>query len=267
MREHQIVITLKPDQFLEVQRLARSAKAKSMGIFVRQKLLAALGIEGTLETTTMTRRAPELDNAVADLRRVHRELKEFVAESLSRFGDSTGEPEGEIKAQRPENTPPEPGDEIEDMARSTFAISPRLGVIEPWRRPGSEDQPVEEEAVRDPLAELLAEQGISLDNLVAQADAASAAEDSASADAEAGEDDDSFNVPRSLQERRRQLETAAKETVPEPESVTVAEEYGTSEDSSSQDSDDDGKNQQGGGQVSLGNPPFSGGPPPRKRQV
>jgi hypothetical protein len=52
MREHQIVITLKPEQFAAVQKLAKASGAKSMGIFVRKELLGALGIDAkTIEAT------------------------------------------------------------------------------------------------------------------------------------------------------------------------------------------------------------------------
>src|SRR6185437_15954654 len=86
MREHQIVITLKPDQFLEVQRLARAANSKSMGIFVRQKLLAALGIEGAGNTAAGEQLNPvNVEAALGQVRRLHGELKTFVAESLSLY--------------------------------------------------------------------------------------------------------------------------------------------------------------------------------------
>jgi hypothetical protein len=90
MREHQIVITLKPEQFLEVQRLARAAGAKSMGMFVRQKLLSVLGIEGagpepTNGSTGVSPVAAANAAKVAnELRRLHGELKMFVAESLAK---------------------------------------------------------------------------------------------------------------------------------------------------------------------------------------
>jgi len=82
MREHQIVITLKPEQFLEVQRLARAAGAKSMGMFVRQKLLTALGVEGSPEPATKAPSGQDLKRLAAELSRLHGELRAFVAESL-----------------------------------------------------------------------------------------------------------------------------------------------------------------------------------------
>src|SRR5262245_57432848 len=83
MREHQIVITLKPEQFLEVQRLSRAAGAKSMGIFVRQKLLSALGIEGATLVAAQQQPGPNVKRLTGELTRLHAQLKEFVAESLA----------------------------------------------------------------------------------------------------------------------------------------------------------------------------------------
>jgi hypothetical protein len=132
MREHQIVITLKPDQFLQVQKLAKNAGAKSMGMFVRQHLLAALGIEGVQETAS----ALDLEPALTDLKRLHGELKGFVAESLASFGtdflaesnppfDSDQAPDALMAALAPLLD-----DDMEKTAEQTFAISPRLGAME-----------------------------------------------------------------------------------------------------------------------------------------
>jgi hypothetical protein len=153
MREHQIVITLKPDQFLEVQRLARAANAKSMGVFVRQKLLAALGIEGSLADERITGADGadvDLDEIVADLKRMHGELKAFVAESLSpyaaeAFGQSEQAPDDDseqlnvfqmvdevedpLVSQAVADVESIHNDELEKVADRTFAISPRLGSI------------------------------------------------------------------------------------------------------------------------------------------
>ncbi len=106
MREHQIIITLKPDQFLQVQRLARLAGAKSMGMFVRQKLLAALGIEGELENEG---RNVDLQPTISELKRLHSELRGFVAESLAMYmsdyhiGESVvGDPDLAFSAYNPD---------------------------------------------------------------------------------------------------------------------------------------------------------------------
>jgi hypothetical protein len=152
MREHQIVITLKPDQFLEVQRLARAANAKSMGVFVRQQLLAALGIEGALQTDAAASSNIDVEAILADLKRVHGDLKGFVAESLSPYSPEAfgqTEPLAEIVSAtiaevedtdsselvlqtvsmlHAEEAEPMP-DELERIADKTFAISPRLGSV------------------------------------------------------------------------------------------------------------------------------------------
>jgi hypothetical protein len=134
MREHQIVITLKPDQFLEVQRLARAANAKSMGIFVRQKLLAALGIEGTIQGAASTGGGSsdaQQEEILNQIRRLHGELKMFVAESLSIYPGETQRPDEQQTTQTiaPASDNSIYSDELELEAERTFAISPRLGAI------------------------------------------------------------------------------------------------------------------------------------------
>ncbi len=86
MREQQIVITLKPEQFAQVQKLSKAAGAKSMGIFVRKALLAALGIEaaGKGQHAHGTQADPAQLRALAeDLKRMHIELRELVAEDAA----------------------------------------------------------------------------------------------------------------------------------------------------------------------------------------
>ncbi len=152
MREHQIVITLKPEQFLEVQRLARSANAKSMGIFVRQQLLAALGIEVAAKGAGMTVAVPEIGPLVDELRRLHSELKAFVAESMTDYmAEPVANGGGEAGfGQLPQSSEQQgtggdtsfPGsaeDELERLANRTFAISPRLGQVEPVCKEAPED--------------------------------------------------------------------------------------------------------------------------------
>ena len=77
MREHQIVINLNTEQFEEVQRLARSQGSTSVGLFVRQKLLATLG----LSRKKATEKALDLKYLTGELRRIHRELQIFLVES------------------------------------------------------------------------------------------------------------------------------------------------------------------------------------------
>lgn len=136
MREHQIVITLKPDQFLEVQRLARAANAKSMGVFVRQQLLAALGIEGAggAGGANQQVQAENLQAALGQIKRLHGELKTFVAESLSLYNvglpASASDTEQFESAEQPVMPSlTQAADALEVVAERTFAISPRLGPI------------------------------------------------------------------------------------------------------------------------------------------
>jgi hypothetical protein len=299
MREHQIVITLKPEQFIEVQRLTRAAGAKSMGIFVRQKLLAALGIEGA--TASALGKKPGSASMVrlsGELKRVHGELKSFVAESLSRayveeplevvvqtpveeeqpvFDDfpavlaelpdvDSGLPEaatgGLEFAYFPgasmtldESGPPtsfeealrefeQAQDDLEQLARKAFAISPRLGSLE---SPGSLDEIALHAArkkVTDPLEELLDEE--------------SSAQNIENLESEDGDDeltdndevDEVFDVPLPIPMRPPQpVDTALPEmpaSPPLPPSPPPPPPLPRT----------------------LGSPdsPFSGGPPPRKRQ-
>lgn len=83
MREHQIVINLKPEQFEELQRMARAAGSKSVNLFVRQKLISTLGLAGPGNGSPDESDAPDLKQLTGELRRLHRELQIFVADSLS----------------------------------------------------------------------------------------------------------------------------------------------------------------------------------------
>lgn len=278
MREHQIIITLKPDQFLQVQRLARVAGAKSMGMFVRQRLLAALGIEGEMERDG--RGSVDLQPAVSELKRLHSELRGFVAESLAMYldgdvSDSTGvgtDPDLMFGASNPsveqrstETAATLPGaetydrpvdvdvplvgfpdefdqhddtasieappqvvpetlpdvvpaesmrdDELEKLADRTFAISPRLGAIEPVTPPLQAVVGPSSGAgttLRDPLGELLEGADLSDD------------------EPDFVEEEESFTIPLAIQERRRQIAQAEQHQVEET-STTNKIEDGTTE--------------------------------------
>ncbi len=103
MPEHQIVFNLKPEQFEEAQRLARLSGAKSVSAFLKDRLLAFLGIELAQDYAAASKSAAsaEVGNTInpltdgdrlspeqrlsavkQDLNRIHRELQVFIAESL-----------------------------------------------------------------------------------------------------------------------------------------------------------------------------------------
>jgi hypothetical protein len=82
MREHQIVISLKPEHFQQVQRMARAEGSKAVSVFVRQRLLSALGLDGQ-EHASETTSGPDWQHISGQLRRLHRELQVFIAESLT----------------------------------------------------------------------------------------------------------------------------------------------------------------------------------------
>lgn len=82
MREHQIVINLKRDQFEEVQRLARLAGSKSVSAYLKERVLELLAPDAEPEPQG----GPTLEEMLDidhELSRMHRELQVFIAESLS----------------------------------------------------------------------------------------------------------------------------------------------------------------------------------------
>lgn len=87
MREHQIVISLKPEQFQEVQKQARAAGAQSVGAFVRQNLLHFLGLEEAdnakkgSQIAAAVQADPDWRFIAGELRRLHRELKVLASEA------------------------------------------------------------------------------------------------------------------------------------------------------------------------------------------
>ncbi|HEY9869815.1 MAG TPA: hypothetical protein V6D08_11665 [Candidatus Obscuribacterales bacterium] len=263
MREHQIVITLKPEQFLEVQRLSRAAGAKSMGMFVRQQLLAALGIEGTALPPANAAAVPDMKLVAGELKRLHAELKTFVAESLSQayvteqpqapyqavaehqgvpapgeglpaqYDEEPAEPPADASDAFPspsERTAEEPSvfaeaqDKLEQFARRAFAISPRLGAIE---MPGElTRQPAEQaSAKRDPLEDLLDDASAAAPERAGAGDRAEVLPEALVGEGDDEADEDAvFDVPLSLSERARRA------------------------------------------RPSSGPPDLSGGPPPKRRQ-
>jgi hypothetical protein len=183
MREHQIVISLKSEHFQQVQRMARAAGSKSVGLFIRQRLLAALGLDGH-DAPEPERGGPDWQRISGQLRRLHRELQVFIAESVSSdTGNINDQPlimpeenfltEGapvmpnynyDYQANRAAVSQPPPppvapvknvpafdakSDEMEKLADRAFAISPRLGALE------SIDTRAKD--LQDPLKDLLGE--------------------------------------------------------------------------------------------------------------
>lgn len=85
MREHQIVINLKREQFEEVQRLARLSGSKSVAAYLRDRVLEhldSLNNDDSVKQTTAPA-TEELLEINQELTRMHRELQVFIAESLS----------------------------------------------------------------------------------------------------------------------------------------------------------------------------------------
>lgn len=128
MREHQIVITLKPEQFLEIQRLSKAAGAKSMGMFVRKELLRSLGIGKNIDDdpSTSSGQGKESDResrkrikvVTQELRRIHGELQTFVAETLteSYVDESPGSGEGEAQSDADVEGGEQFDDDVDELA-------------------------------------------------------------------------------------------------------------------------------------------------------
>lgn len=83
MREHQIVVNLKVEQFEQLQKLARERGFKSVSAFVKQKVLElAMGIDSAGGDGQPSAEQVSLAAApvLADLDRIHNELKSFLDE-------------------------------------------------------------------------------------------------------------------------------------------------------------------------------------------
>lgn len=276
MREHQIVITLKPEQFLEVQRLARAANAKSMGMFVRQKLLAALGIEGSLapsQTGDAALTPQAVSQILTELHRLHAELRGFVAESVAHYSiEPIAEKEPGSSSATEE---PAMSDDFEELAGRTFAISPRLGALEsPQVVPESEQvDPLEAvPPLRDPLDVLLNED--SLRRL--------SKPDKPLINSIADEDDEEEYIPLSLRQKRSEKAESEKSGPTPAASVTAPATDDKAEDeresgasiAAAEDEDEEElpkpilrepppQPPSGSGGNTQ---PFSGGPPPKRRK-
>jgi hypothetical protein len=276
MREHQIVITLKPEQFLEVQRLARAANAKSMGLFVRQKLLAALGIEGGLALSSSGESAlsPQaVTQILTELHRLHGELKGFVAESVAHYSI---EPIAEKPAAiSPAGESSVMNDDFEELAGRTFAISPRLGELESPQAVPDAQKPDPLDVVppmRDPLDVLLNEESLRRLSKPQRTLVSGLSE----------EEEDEDYIPLSLRQKRSERaepEKAAPFSQDDQDDQKSAEEDATGPpNAATADAVDDAAELEETAKptspepppsppsVSGGNTPFSGGPPPKRRK-
>ncbi len=162
MREHQIIINLRPEHYQELERLSRLAGVHSVSLFAKERILASLEKVNSLTTFqaedgSQKNPQPKTIDAVAmDIKRLQRELQIFVAESLNRkdFGYMSKDPAAAdvdndtlVQPVVPEDFLPQVPDDLEELAERAFNISPRLGVLENI----DDDVPL----FSDPLDELL----------------------------------------------------------------------------------------------------------------
>ncbi|MDZ4837887.1 MAG: hypothetical protein SGJ27_29230 [Candidatus Melainabacteria bacterium] len=96
MREHQIVINLKREQFEEVQRLARLAGSKSVATYLKERVveIVALQQQNDSDQPKVAPSSQELLEINHELTRMHRELQVFIAESLSTHSYTEDDDEG-----------------------------------------------------------------------------------------------------------------------------------------------------------------------------
>ena len=84
MREHQIVVNLKAQQFEQLQKLARERGFKSVSAYVKQKVLElAMGIDsegGSYGQPTDEQVSLAAAPVLGDLDRIHNELKSCLDE-------------------------------------------------------------------------------------------------------------------------------------------------------------------------------------------
>lgn len=170
MREHQIVISLKSEDFQQVQKMARAAGAKSVGAYIRQRLMSALELKNS-DAGSEDPAGPNWQIISGQIRRLHRELQVFIAESNANedytddddfddednFEDESVPAYAGLEVETVEKPAPErkdpfdpATDSLEQLADKAFAISPRLGSLESGTPIGS---PIKK--LGDPLSDLL----------------------------------------------------------------------------------------------------------------
>ncbi len=79
--QHQIVITLNPEEYREIQRLAKMAGTTSIGQFLHTRLLTFLGMRSSnrrLDTTYDTEKTVDLTQLGDTITRMHKELKQLL---------------------------------------------------------------------------------------------------------------------------------------------------------------------------------------------
>ncbi len=98
MREHQISINLKAQQFELLQRLAREKGYKSVSAYVREKILElALSVEPTARSAAAVANPNVEPRVYKELARIHGDLKLLIEESLG-SGDTQGKNAGAVDA-------------------------------------------------------------------------------------------------------------------------------------------------------------------------
>lgn len=90
MREHQININLKAQQFELLQKMAREKGYKSVSAFVREKVMElAFGLEPQGQSAGHSSGAVSLDGEVVkEIARIHDEMQQFIKESLGLDADA-----------------------------------------------------------------------------------------------------------------------------------------------------------------------------------
>ncbi len=277
MAEQQIIINLSAEEFERLQRLARASGARPLDIFAKEKLLALLSTNGPGLSAPPVR-SSDLASVTGELKRLHRELQMFVADSLNDkdhgYVETPAGKAAEIDqiAEASSSDSPVPqsvvgigdalptaynpheigdptiqrhaqiADEMEDLAERAFGISPRLGAID-----GASDQTdqIEQFDFSDPLDELLSE--------------IEAKEATPVAKAGTSEKNESVSPASPPQ--------PAHSAEPEQPSVVKQEDRSTAKNANSAaKTDADSRSEAEPDTDSQLPPPLSGGPPPRRRR-
>jgi hypothetical protein len=289
MHQHQIVISLKPEQFQQVQNLARAAGAHTVGAFIRGQLLSSLGLSSQDEGPEAMM-GPDWQSITGQIRRLHRELQVFISESGNPYEyadianvpfivapeDLLGGDDVPVLAQYnpdfvgevPTGLPPPhlnsvtqqaaptfdaTSDKMEQLAEKAFAISPRLGALE---------------QARDPLEDLLDASLLNPPQDDEEEQAENVAESGEEAFAKEYDETQAYDEEEISQETYvDEVENLQSETL---QDSGEEDEAPAKPDQQSQRTTSDTTSSEP--ETDLSNrppqpPPFSGGPPPRKRST